>query len=59
MAQPALTGDATLNWDLATPITAWDGVIVAGMPARVWLLDLQSRGLTGPQSHPNLLGSGR
>ena len=46
-AKDTLRGDAALNWDLAIPITDWEGVTVAGTPTRVWLLDLQSRELTG------------
>ena len=43
----ALAGDATLNWDRATPITAWEGVTLGGRPTRVWGIDLEQRGLTG------------
>lgn len=37
----------TLNWDAGTPITTWEGVTVAGSPARVTGLSLPNRGLTG------------
>ena len=42
-----LRGHAPLNWDPATPIAEWDGVIVGGEPPRVRQLDLRRRGLTG------------
>ena len=43
----ALSGTATLNWSLDTPIASWDGVTVGGTPQRVTGLVLDSRGLTG------------
>ena len=52
-AETGLTGDeyplweTTLNWNAATSIIAWDGVMVAGSPARVRAIDLESVGLTG------------
>ncbi len=42
-----LTGKATLNWSASTDIAHWDGVIVAGTPARIWALELNDKGLTG------------
>ena len=47
LAGPLLAGDAMLNWDAETQITAWEGVTIGGDPARVRALDLPSRGLTG------------
>ena len=43
----ALSGTATLNWSLDTPISSWDGVTVGGTPRRVTRLVLERRGLTG------------
>ena len=42
-----LSGTATLNWRVDTPITSWDGVTVGGTPRRVTRLVLERRGLTG------------
>ena len=42
-----LSGTATLNWSVDTPITSWDGVTVGGTPRRVTRLVLERRGLTG------------
>ena len=42
-----LSGTATLNWSLDTPISSWDGVTVGGTPQRVPRLVLERRGLTG------------
>ena len=42
-----LTGTATLNWNLDTPLKSWHGVQVQGSPARVTQLILESRGLSG------------
>ena len=47
VAKDALAGDATLNWDADTPIAAWDGIRLGGVPLRVHAIDLASRGLTG------------
>ena len=47
LAAPLLAGDATLNWDADTAMTAWEGVTIGGEPARVQALELPSRGLTG------------
>ena len=53
-AETGLAGDGspfwestTLNWNAATSITVWDGVTVAGTPARVRAIDLESVGLAG------------
>ena len=43
----ALGGGVALNWSASSPTTAWEGVKVEGVPARVTGLRLQSRGLTG------------
>ena len=43
----------TLNWSLSTPITNWDGVTVAGSPARVTGLSLA----TPVISHDDLTGT--
>lgn len=50
-----LAGGAILNWDAGIPIRAWDGVSVAGEPARVREIDLSRRGLTG-RIPPELAG---
>ena len=52
-AETGLTGDeyplweTRLNWNAATSIIAWDGVMVAGSPALGRAIDLESVGLTG------------
>ena len=46
-ARDTLTETASLNWEAATPITLWDGVIVDGTPQRVTELNLAERGLMG------------
>ncbi len=50
-----LTGKATLNWSDSTDIAHWEGVIVAGTPARIQVLELNDKGLTG--SIPPELGN--
>ena len=47
LAGPLLAGDAKLNWDAETAMTAWEGVTIGGEPPRVQALELPSRGLTG------------
>ena len=42
-----LAGDATLNWDPATRMWRWDGVVRGGWPQRVWALNLSRRSLSG------------
>ncbi len=42
-----LAGTATLNWDTGTAITGWDGVTIAGTPARVTKVLLDDEDLTG------------
>ncbi len=41
------TGDASLNWDYAEPISNWDSVAVSGEPNRVRELQLELSGLAG------------
>ena len=53
-ARDILAGRARLNWSVNTPISAWQGLTVAGTPERVTELVLQSGGLTG--SIPSELG---
>ncbi|MDE2640714.1 MAG: hypothetical protein OXI03_09055, partial [Chloroflexota bacterium] len=64
-SRDALAGDAPLNWDLGTPITAWDGIAVYGSPPRVRRISLEPYDRTlhrTPGSHtltghiPALLG---
>ena len=43
----SLATTGTLNWDVDTSITNWDGVTVGGMPSRVTELDLFNRQLGG------------
>ena len=43
----SLSGAATLNWSLDTPISDWNGVNVTGTPGRVTGLDLSVLGLDG------------
>ena len=54
-ARATLADEAILNWDAGIPITAWDGVAIAGNPSRVRTLDLPRRGLTG-RIPPELAG---
>ena len=49
-----LRGTATLNWNVTTTITAWDGVTVSGTPSLVTRLELANEGLDG--SIPEFLG---
>ncbi len=42
-----LRADPPLNWNTATPTITWEGVTVAGSPARVTGIDLTKRSLTG------------
>ena len=42
-----LAGRASLNWSADVPILEWEGVEVEGTPARVKVLVLSKRGLTG------------
>ena len=42
-----LRADPPLNWNTATPTITWEGVTVAGSPARVTAIDLTKRSLTG------------
>ena len=46
-ARDTLAGTATINWAAETPIAEWDGVRVDGTPARVTMLELPRRQLTG------------
>ena len=47
-ARDTLEGIGTsLNWSANTPITSWDGVMVAGTPERVTELLLRTRGFRG------------
>ena len=46
-ARDVLAGEATLGWSDEIPIEFWQGVTVAGMPARVVELNLPSMALTG------------
>ena len=50
-----LAGEGTLNWDPATHMLLWDGVVIHGEPRRVWALDLSWRGLSG-RIPPDLAG---
>ena len=49
-----LVGSGTLNWDVRTAITGWQGVTISGTPQRVTELNLASLGLNGELS--GLLG---
>ncbi len=49
-AKDRLAGTAILNWSAGRPMTAWEGVTVAGTPRRVTKLELASSGLTGELS---------
>ena len=42
-----LAGTPTLNWSASLPIDNWDGVSVAGRPARVSQLSLPAKNFTG------------
>ena len=46
-AKDTLRGTGSLNWDLSTAMTSWDGVTIAGTPKRVTKLKLANKSLTG------------
>ncbi len=46
--QATLAGAGVLGWTAENPVTAWDGVELAGAPLRVHGLALPSRGLWSP-----------
>ena len=46
-ARGELAGQAPLNWDTSTPISAWQGVTVGGPEGRVIALELPRRRLDG------------
>ena len=50
-----LRGTASLNWATSVNMDSWDGITVAGTPARVTELDFESGDLTG--TLPSALGS--
>ena len=43
----ALAGDAQLGWNPDRPLSAWQGVSLAGLPRRIAALDLSWMGLNG------------
>ena len=43
----ALAGDGTLNWQVAIPLTAWQGITIEGNPQRVVKVRLVNIGLSG------------
>ena len=45
--QSEISGTANLNWSSARRIDTWDGVRTGGSPARVTIIKLQKRELTG------------
>ena len=49
-----LAGTGTLDWDVGTPMSRWEGVAIAGSPPRVIALRLADAGLSGELS--GLLG---
>ena len=53
-ARNILAGRARLNWSVDTPISAWQGLTVAGTPRSVTALALRNKALTG--SIPRELG---
>ena len=46
-ARDKLAGNVYLDWDAEAAISSWEGVSISGSPARVSLLRLDSRQLTG------------
>ncbi len=46
-AKDILRGTGSLNWDIGTAITSWDGITVAGTPKRVTKVKLANKSLTG------------
>lgn len=46
-AKDTLRGTAALNWSADTALSGWDGITVAGTPARVTELRLPRKSLTG------------
>ena len=49
-ARDKLAGNVYLDWDAEAAISSWEGVSISGSPARVSLLRLDSRQLTGTLS---------
>ena len=56
-ARDELAGDASLNWSLSTPITAWQGIELGVRPVRVTALELPRAQLSGriPEILNNLI----